>query len=204
LYNENYVMPPLPEGASGDVMRRGIVEGLYRFVGPAETGGARRATLCFSGPMWRAAMDARQLLADGWGVSVDAWSATSWTHLRTDAVEAERWSRLHPHEPARTPFVADALGTGRGPVVAVTDYMRAVPDQVARWVPRPFVSLGTDGFGHSDARQALRRYFEVDAAHVVVAVLAALARTGEADPAEVQAAIDRFGIDVTSAPPFAL
>ena len=100
--------------------------------------------------------------------------------------------------------MTEALGTGAGPVVAVTDYMRAVPDQVSRWVARPFTSLGTDGFGRSDARQALRRYFEVDAAHVVVAVLSALARAGEVDPAEVAEAITRFGIDPDAGSPFEL
>ncbi|MGH9092520.1 MAG: pyruvate dehydrogenase (acetyl-transferring), homodimeric type [Acidimicrobiales bacterium] len=202
LYNENYPMPPLPEGPEGDAVRDGVVRGLYRFAGPAATGGKRRASICFSGPMWQAAMEARDLLASGWGIAADTWSATSWSELRADAVAVERWNRLHPEEPARTPLVSDLLGAGTGPVVAVTDYMRAVPDQVARWVPRPFTSLGTDGFGRSDARAALRRHFEVDAGHVVVATLAALARAGEMDPSEVAAAIRRFDVDPEAAPPF--
>jgi len=202
LYNENYVMPGLPEGPDGESIRQGIIDGLYRFAGPAETGGSRRATLCFSGPMWRAAMEARQLLADGWGVSCDAWSATSWTSLRQEALTVERWNRLHPGKEAKLPSVTSLLGPGRGPVVAVTDYMRAVPDQVARFVPRPFLSLGTDGFGRSDARDALRRYFEVDAAHVVVAVLSGLVRAGEGEAREVEEAIERFGIDPEARPPF--
>ncbi|HUA96637.1 MAG TPA: pyruvate dehydrogenase (acetyl-transferring), homodimeric type, partial [Acidimicrobiales bacterium] len=147
-------------------------------------------------------MEARELLAEGWGVAADAWSATSWSELRADALAAERWNRLHPGEAPRIPLVTETLGSGVGPVVAVTDYMRAVPDQVARFVPRPFTSLGTDGFGRSDARAALRRYFEIDAGHVVVATLAALARSGEADPAEVATAIRRFEIDPEAAPPF--
>jgi pyruvate dehydrogenase E1 component len=203
LYNENYVMPPLPEGPEGEARRRGIVRGLYRFAEPADAGGGRRASVCFSGPMWQAATEARTILADEYGVSVDTWSATSWNSLRHDAISTERWNRLHPGQAERTPFVADALGTGPAPVVAVTDYMRAVPDQVSRWVGRPFTSLGTDGFGRSDARDALRRYFEVDTGHVVVAVLAALARTGQGDPAEVAAAIRRFDIDPERMDPFA-
>ena len=201
LYNENYPMPPMPEGPEGEVVREGVVRGIYRYAGTPSTG-TRRASLCFSGPMWQVAMEARTLLADGWGVLADAWSATSWTELRTEALSVERWNRLHPGELPRTPAVTAALGPGTGPVVAVTDYMRAVPDQVSRWVPRPFTSLGTDGFGRSDARGALRRYFEVDAAHVVVAVLSELSRSGEIDPREVVAAIRRFGIDPDSVAPF--
>ena len=115
-----------------------------------------------------------------WGVSADAWSVTSYTELREDALSVERANRLHPHAERAVPYVTGCTRDGAGPVVAVTDYMRAVPDQVARWVPRPFVSLGTDGFGRSDTRAALRRFFEVDAAHLVVAVLSALADAGEA------------------------
>jgi len=215
LYNENYPMPALPEGIAGDAVREGIVRGIYRFAGPAAVDGSgnaaqtgagggrgRRVSLCFSGPMWQAAMEARDMLAESWGVSADAWSVTSWTELRADAIAVERWNRLHPSEPARTPVLTEALGTGTGPVIAVTDFMRAVPDQVSRWIPRPFTSLGTDGFGRSDAREALRRYFEVDTAHVVVAALSALARIGEVDPADVAVAIKKFGIDPDAAPPF--
>ncbi|HVX20184.1 MAG TPA: pyruvate dehydrogenase (acetyl-transferring), homodimeric type [Acidimicrobiales bacterium] len=203
LYNETYPMPALPEGPAGDAVRHGVVRGLYRFAGPAEVADPRAtASLVFSGPMWQVAMDARRLLAEGWGVAADAWSATSWNTVRHDAVSVERWNRLHPDQPPRVPYVTEQLGAGRGPVVAVSDYMRAVPDQISRWVPRPFTSLGTDGFGRSDAREALRRYFEVDAAHVVVAVLSALAADGVVDRSDVTAAIARFGIDPDAAEPF--
>ncbi|MHB1583978.1 MAG: pyruvate dehydrogenase (acetyl-transferring), homodimeric type [Acidimicrobiales bacterium] len=202
LYNENYSMPSLPEGPGGDDIRRGIVDGLYRYAERPDTGGTRQATVCFSGPLWQAAVEARRLLADEWGVAADAWSATSWTTLRHDALSVERWNRLHPGSTPRVPVVTAKLGESGGPVVAVSDFMRAVPDQVARWVPRPFTSLGTDGFGRSDARAALRRYFEIDAAHVVVAVLDALARAGEGSADEVAAAIARFGIDPETIDPF--
>jgi pyruvate dehydrogenase E1 component len=201
LYNENYPMPSLPEGSKGEAVRQGVIDGLYRFAGKAD-GGDRRASIVFSGPMWQAAMEARTRLAEDWGVSADAWSATSWTGLRSEALSVERWNRLHPRDQERTPFVTERLGESRDPVIAVTDYLRAVPDQVARWVRRPFTSLGTDGFGRSDARQALRHYFEVDAGHIVVATLSALARQGRGDPAEVAKAIDRFGIDPEAAEPF--
>jgi len=203
LYNENYVMPPMPDD---DAVRTGVLRGLYRFAPPADVAGGgevRSATLLFSGPMWRAAMEARDALAAEWGVSADAWSATSYSELRADALAAERWNRLHPGEDERIPFVTRQLGERDGPVVAVTDYVRAVPDQVARWVPRPFTSLGTDGFGRSDTRHTLRRFFEVDAAHIVVAVLSSLARSGQAKPEEVAEAIARYGIDADSPDPWA-
>ena len=124
--------------------------------------------------------------------------------MRNDAVSVERWNRLHPGADPRVPYLAKTLGEGKGPVVAVSDFMRAIPDQISRWVPRPFTSLGTDGFGRSDAREALRRHFEVDAAHVVVAVLSALAAEGKIEHAEVASAIERFEIDPEAAEPFAV
>ncbi|HML00431.1 MAG TPA: pyruvate dehydrogenase (acetyl-transferring), homodimeric type, partial [Acidimicrobiales bacterium] len=201
LYNENYTMPPLPEGETGETVRHGILRGLYRFAEHAEVprqknGSPRRATLLFSGPMWQAAMDARRMLAEEWGVSADAWSVTSYSELRIEALSAERWNRLHPAEAPRAPYVQQALADGDGPVVAVTDYMRAVPDQVARWIERPYTSLGTDGFGRSDTRSALRRFFEIDAAHLVVAVLSSLAASGDAKTEEVAQAIGRYGVVV--------
>jgi len=186
-----------------------VLRGMYRFAEPAvvgksakRNGSLRNATLLFSGPMWQAAMEARDMLATDWGVSADAWSVTSYTELREDALAVERANRLHPHAAHTVPYVTQALDDGAGPVVAVSDYLRAVPDQVSRWVPRPFVSLGTDGFGRSDTRAALRRFFEVDAAHVVVAVLSSLAETGDAKPDEVAEAISRYEIDADSADPW--
>src|SRR5580658_6103428 len=203
LYNEAYPMPALPEGPAGEAVRAGVLAGVYRFAAAPE-GAGRHVSLLFSGVTWQAATEARQLLAEEWGVGADTWSVTSWVQLRIDALEAERHHRLHPGDPARVPLVTTALRGGSGPVVAVTDYMRSVPDQVARWIPRPFVSLGTDGFGRSDARPALRRHFEIDAAHVVVAALTALADQGQATAAEVADAIARFGIDPERAAPFAI
>ena len=123
-------------------------------------------------------MEAQRILAESYGVAADAWAVTSWTNLRTDALEVERWNRLHPEAEPRPPWSPTALGDGPDPVVAITDYMRSVPDQVARFVDRPYASLGTDGFGRSDARDALRSYFEVDSANLVVAVLQQLALAG--------------------------
>ncbi len=208
LYNENYPMPALPEGDEGAAVRRGIIDGLYRFApAPDVAGGSAgpgdlRASLCFSGPMWSIATDAQRVLAERYGVAADAWAVTSWTSLRTDALEVERWNRLHPDAEPRTAKVTEALGSGPDPVVAITDYMRSVPDQVARFVDRPYASLGTDGFGRSDARTALRSYFEVDTAHLVVAVLQQLALAGRVEPTVVAGAITDLGIDPSRLAPF--
>jgi pyruvate dehydrogenase E1 component len=196
LYNENYQMPPLPEGEEGLRVTEGILKGMYRFSGPPE--GAepkRRASIWFSGPMWRAAAEAQRLLAEEWDVAADTWSVTSYKALREEALSVERRNRLHPAEPPLVPYVSRMAQSCEGPVVAVTDFMKAVPDQVARWVPHQFIPLGTDGFGRSDTREALRRHFEVDAAHVVVAALHGLALSGEAKAEEVAEAISRYGID---------
>ncbi len=203
LYNETYPMPPLPADEA-DAVRQGIVEGLYRFsAAPKVRGnGALRASLCFSGPMWRMATEAQQVLAERYGVAADTWAVTSWTRLRTDALEVERTNRLHPDAPSRVALVTSALGSGPDPVVAITDYMRAVPDQVSRFVDRPYASLGTDGFGRSDAREALRTHFEVDAPHLVVAVLQQLALSGKVEPALVAKAIDDLGLQPAEVPPF--
>jgi pyruvate dehydrogenase E1 component len=191
LYNENYVMPPLPEG---DGVEQGIIDGLYRYA-EAPEGTTHRATILFSGTAHGAAQEACAELAENYDVGAELWSVTNYKRLRENALSAERWNRLHPGEPARTPLVTDALDSSAGPIVAVTDFMQSVADQVARWVPRRYVSLGTDGFGRSDTRQALRGFFETDADHVVVAALSALAADGSIDHEVVARAIHDFGID---------
>jgi pyruvate dehydrogenase E1 component len=203
LYNETYPMPALPEG-DRDAIRQSIIDGIYRFAPADDVKGDLRASICFSGPMWSIAVEAQQILADRYGVAADAWAVTSWGRLRTDALEVERWNRLHPDAEPRTARVSAALGTGPDPVVAITDYMRAVPDQVSRFVDRPYASLGTDGFGRSDARTALRSYFEVDAAHLVVAVLQQLALGGRIKSSQVTKAIRDLGIDPARTAPFKL
>ena len=162
LYNETYPMPALPEGEERETIRRGIIDGAYRYAPAPEVAGDLRATLCFSGPMWSVAMEAQRILAERYDVAADTWAVTSWTRLRMDALEVERWNRLHPGDEPRTAYITEALGSGPDPVVTITDYMRSVPDQVSRFVDRPYGSLGTDGFGRSDNREALRSYFEVE------------------------------------------
>ncbi|MGH9153201.1 MAG: pyruvate dehydrogenase (acetyl-transferring), homodimeric type [Acidimicrobiales bacterium] len=195
LYNENYEMPAMPEGAG-----EGVLRGLYRFA-PAPDGPGRRATILFSGTAYGAAREARELLAEHHGVGAELWSATSYKALREDAQSAVRWNRLHPGQVPRVPYVTEALLGSEGPCVAVTDFMHAVPDQVGRWVPGPFTTLGTDGYGRSDSRAALRRHFETDAGHVVAAVLAGLAGMGEGKPEEVADAIARYGLDPEAVEP---
>src|SRR3546814_4738868 len=146
-------MPARPEDRSGEV-RTGIVEGMYRFAGAPE-GPSKRGTILFSGPMWQAAVAARDELAERWDVACDLWSVTSYKRLREEALAAERHNRLHPDgADLRTPMVTERLAGVDGPVVAVSDNMCAVPDQVARWVGRPYTSLGTDGFGRSEEHTA--------------------------------------------------
>src|SRR5437879_544214 len=158
-------------------VKDGIIRGLYRYrATPVER--AHRAQILASGPTMLAALEAQRLLADDHDVAADVWSATSYKQLRDDALACERWSRLHPAAAPRRPYVAEALEDAEGPVVAVSDFVKVVPDQIARWVPQPFIPLGTDGFGLSDTRDALRRHFEVDAAHIVVAALYGLAQRG--------------------------
>jgi pyruvate dehydrogenase E1 component len=200
LYNENYPMPPIPSEPDGQEVEDGILRGLYRFAkGP--DGPRRRATILFSGAAYGAAAEAQQLLAEHHDVSADLWSVTSYKQLREDALTAERHNRLHPSQPATTPYVTDVLSHADGPVVAVTDFMKAVPDQIARWVPAHFIPLGTDGFGRSDTRAALRRHFETDAAHIIVAVLDGLRAIGEGKAEEIADAIKRYRIDPDSTDP---
>jgi pyruvate dehydrogenase E1 component len=189
LYNENYPMPAMPDG-----VEEGIVRGLYRYRSAPEQL-ARRAQILGSGTAMRAALDAQDLLSAQYDVAADVWSATSYKALREDALSVERWNRLHPHDDPKVPYVVEQLGDTAGPIVAVTDYMKAVPDQIGRFVQRPFVPLGTDGFGFSDTRSALREHFEVDAPHVAVAVLDGLAAEGVIERDVVADAIKRFGVD---------
>jgi pyruvate dehydrogenase E1 component len=195
LYNENYRQPPMPEG-----VEEGIVRGLYLYRRAPEPR-RHRAQILASGTPLLAALEAQEMLAADHDVAADVWSAPGWKQLRDEAVACERWNRLHPADSPRVPFVTELLGETEGPIVAVTDWVRGVPDQIARFVPRPYTSLGTDGYGLSDTRAALRRWFEIDAPHVVVAVLQGLAGTGDVKEDAVSDAISRYGIDADSEGP---
>ena len=197
IYNENYDMPAQPDHVSD----ADIVSGLYKWA-PAPDA-QHKATILFSGPSHAAAREAQAELAEHYGVGASLWSATSYKRLREDALDAERWSRLHPDQEARVPIVTSKLAEDEGPIVAVTDYMTSVPDQISRWAPRRFTPLGTDGYGRSDTREALRSFFEVNTGHVVVAVLTGLVADGVLGPEVVADAIARYGIDPETPNPYA-
>jgi len=188
LGNENHAMPKMPAG-----VEQGILKGLYKFK-PGKKGGIK-AHIFGSGSLILEAVRAQKMLAEQYGICADVWSATSYNELRRDALKADRWNRLHPLDPPRIPYVESVLIDEEGPCVAVSDFMKAVPDQIGPWVPGGLVTLGTDGFGCSDSRPALRRHFEVDAEFVCVAVLQVLAQRGQVPRQRVQQAIDDLGLD---------
>jgi pyruvate dehydrogenase E1 component len=191
IYNEPYVQPAAPE----DLDVQGLLKGLYHYAGaPASAGDGERprAQILASGVAARWALEAQRMLAEDWGVAADVWSATSWTELRREAMACDSWNLLHPDEDQRMPYITQALEGAPGPIVAVSDFMRAVPDQISRWVPGDYSSLGTDGFGFSDTRAAARRFFHVDAASTTLAVLTRLVRRGELKPDVLQQAIERY------------
>ncbi len=188
LYNENWPQPAKPEGAD-----EGVLRGLYRF--SAAEGGQRRVQLLASGPILLQAMRARDILGERYDVAADVWSATSFQQLRNEALDVERWNRLHPDAEQRVPYVRQCLDPTDGPIVAATDYMKAVPDMITRWVDRPYTVLGTDGFGRSDTREALRAHFEVNAEHIAYAALHALCLDGKSTPDELKRAIEELEID---------
>jgi pyruvate dehydrogenase E1 component len=190
LYNENILMPPQPKHVSD----ADIVNGLYRW-SDASTEEVH-ASILFSGTAFKAASEASAILRDKYNINTDLWSATSYKSLRDDAMEVERWNRLHPTEAPRESLVQSILGSASTPLVAVTDFMRIVSEQIAPYVaPRRFIALGTDGMGRSDTREALRHFFETDAGHVVVAVLTSLIGTHQVTRELVQQAIKDFNID---------
>jgi pyruvate dehydrogenase E1 component len=190
IYNENYEQPPRPD----HVQDRDITDGMYKWDdGP--DGKTHRATILFSGPANLAAREAQAILAEFHDVSAELWSVTSYKRLRAEALDAERRNRLQPESDPDVPALTHKLMDSEGPIVAVSDWMGLVPGQISKWVPRPMHVLGTDGFGRSDTRENLRRFFEVDAFHVVVTVLAALAEDGVIEASEAAAAIQTYGID---------
>jgi pyruvate dehydrogenase E1 component len=200
LYNENYPQPPKAEGAD-----EGIVRGLYRFAAAPTLEKVRgRARLVGSGSILNQVIAAQQLLAEQFGVAAEVYSATSFQQLRADALEVERWNRLHPDQPPRVPFVAQVLGPDGGPIIAASDWMRTMPDLIARWVPEPFVSLGTDGFGRSDTREATRSFFEIDPPNIAAATLAALAVCGDLTGKAAAKAIRELGLDPDATGPLAV
>jgi len=191
LYNENYPQPPKPDGID-----EGLIRGIYRFREAPHIGRkAHRARLVGSGPTLNLVLSAQELLAEKFGIAAEVYSAPSFPLLRRDALEAQRWNRLHPAETPRVPYVSTILGLDGGPIVAATDWLTALPDMVSRWLPPCYVSLGTDGFGRSNTRAALRSLFEIDPPHIAAAAVAELARCGALPAERAVAAIRELGVD---------
>jgi pyruvate dehydrogenase E1 component len=203
LYNENYAMAPRPEGVD-----EGIIRGIYRFSGPPESIAgkpkAHRVRLVGSGAILQQVIAAQALLAEKFGVAAEVYSAPSFQQLRHEALEVERWNRLNPDQPARIPYVSQVLPAEGGPVVIATDWLKAVPDLVARWLPRDYISLGTEGFGRSDTRENLRALFEIDPPSIAAAVLSQLARCGALTAKRAVSAMTELGIDPGKIDPTAL
>ena len=196
LYNENYMQPPMPAGVED-----GIVKGLYLYKASDAKDKARRVQLLGSGVLVKDSLKAQELLAEKFGVAADVWSAPSYVQLRRDAIECDRWNLMHPDQEEKVPYVVSQLGAAEGPIVATSDYMRAVPEMIAKWFPGRFLALGTDGFGRSDSREALRRHFEVDANHTAWAALVQLARAGKFPKKDLAKAQKELGIDPNKVDP---
>jgi pyruvate dehydrogenase E1 component len=190
VMNEQYEMPPMPEGA-----QEGILKGMYLLRSAEKKPGQARAQLLGSGAILNEAIKAQQILAEHYDVAADVWSVTSYQELYRDGHAIERWNRLHPDEKPRVPYVTQCLGGTEGVLVAASDYVKALPDAIDRWLPRPLTSLGTDGFGRSEGRAALRDFFEVDAKSIAYAALAALAKDGAIQPAAVKKALKDLGVN---------
>ena len=189
LHNENYPMPEMPAGCA-----EGIIRGMYR-ASTANVDGGQRVQLFGSGAILREALRAQTLLADKHKISSDVWSVTSYTELRRDAQEAERWNMLHPEEPPRVAYVAEMLAGTVGPYVAASDHVRTLAEQIDPWIPGGLFALGTDGMGRSESRSALRRHFEVDAESITIAALYQLKKQGKCDGQCVAKAVKELGIN---------
>ncbi|HSQ68705.1 MAG TPA: pyruvate dehydrogenase (acetyl-transferring), homodimeric type, partial [Steroidobacteraceae bacterium] len=197
VMNENYTQPALPDGA-----RDGILKGMYRLRSGGR--GKVRANLLASGTILREALAAAELLEADFGVPADVFSVTSWSELRREALDVERWNLLNPTAEPRRTYVAECLGDQQGPFVAASDYMRTVPEQIRQWVPGRYCVLGTDGYGRSDSRAALREFFEVDRRYIAIAALKSLADEGKLDRATVKGAITQLGIDAARPNPWSV
>src|SRR6266481_1193000 len=171
--NEPLPMPAMPDGSN---IRDGILRGLYLFKPSQKKDAKLRAQLFGSGAIMFEVLKAQEILESKYGVACDVWSVTSYKELYRNGNDCERWNMLHPGEKSRVPFVTEQLKDSQGVLVAASDYMKVLPESIAQWMPRPLLSLGTDGFGRSEGRVALRDFFEVDAKHIVLATLYALAR----------------------------
>jgi len=195
LQNEDYAMPPMPEGA-----KAGILRGIYKFKDASQRL-KHHVQLFGSGSIMQQVLRAQALLAEKFDISADVWGVTSYQQLRNDGMSAERHNRLNPEQQPRVPYITEVLSGVEGPIIAASDYIKATADVVARFVPGRFVTLGTDGFGMSDTREALRRHFEVDAESIVIAALDGLRQDGKLSGAEVASAILQLGVERSKVEP---
>ena len=190
VMNEPYAMPAMPKG-----VEEGILKGMYKVRAATNKKAKLRAQLLGSGAILNEALHAQEILEKNYGVAADVWSVTSYKCLYTDAIETERWNRLHPDETPRVPYVAQCLAEEQGVFVAASDYLKVLPAMISKWVPRRIATLGTDGFGRSEGRESLREFFEVDARFITVATLHELAQDGLVGEATVQNAIKDLAIN---------
>ncbi len=190
LYNDTYPMAAMPEGS-----REGILKGIYKFKATENKKPKLKVQLFGSGPILLEAVKAQAILEEKYGVSADVWSVTSYNELRREALAIERWNWLHPTEPSKKPYIQTILEGVEGPIVAASDFMKSVQDQIAPWLPGRMVTLGTDGFGRSDNRENLRRHFEVNAASIAAAALSRLSRDGKFDAKKAAKALTDLGVD---------
>ncbi len=189
LYNENYPMPPMPQA-----VEEGIIKGLYKYK-PAAEKKKLKANIFASGTIMNCALKAQEILAERYNISADVWSATNYKQLRSGALRIKRWNMLHPEKKPKKSYIETILEKEKGPFVAVSDHIKAIPDQIIQWVPGGLITLGTDGFGRSDTRETLRRFFEVDAEFITLAVLYGLASRGEIPFSQVSKAIKELGVN---------
>ena len=203
LYNENYEQPDMPGDTpeAKEEIRQGILNGMYKFRSVEAEDSVGRVQLFGSGTILREALKAQEVLAEKYGVSSDVWSVTSYKRLRFGALEAQRWNRLHPGKKARSCFLWDTLKDVEGPFIAVSDYMKLVPDQIGPWIPGGLYTLGTDGFGRSESRENLRRHFEIDSECVTLTTLTALRDAGKVKADVVKKAVKELGIDPSKIDP---
>jgi pyruvate dehydrogenase E1 component len=188
--NENYEMPEMPEGVA-----EGIVKGIYKYTSVKAKGSQHRVQLLGSGAILNSVISAAKILADEFSISSDVWSATSYTELRRQAADCRRWNMLHPTKKPKKSYLEKQFKGTKGPVIAASDYVRAVPEQIDPWVPGGLLALGTDGMGRSETRPALRRYFEVDAECIAIAALYQLHQRGDISAEIVEGAIGQLGVD---------
>ena len=194
MYNEAYAMPAMP---NGEGVQEGILRGIYKY--KAAEAGTSQAQLFGSGAILNEVVRAQQILVKKYEIAADVWSVTSYNELRRNALDVERWNRLHPAEKERVPSIVTAVGNSAGPIVAASDYMKSMPDSLAPWLGPRLVSLGTDGFGRSDNREHLRRHFEVDAESIVAATLSKLAREGVIQANAAEKAFSELGLPTEGA-----